>query len=123
MWEQYKNQIIMAVAGTILTGLLGFGGKLALNAYNHLTTVHHVSPDEISDIKQALDDVVTKDQFADIGMKLARMEAMLENNRLTLDQMRYEYLEEKRTSHPLTVNERSEWSRLTAKLFPGGLPQ
>jgi len=42
MWEKYKNQILMAIAGTILTGVVGFTGKVLLDAYMHTNDVNHI---------------------------------------------------------------------------------
>ena len=96
MWQKYKNQIIMAVVGAVLTGVIGWLGKVSLDAYTHTKTEYHPEAQQIQKI-------------------LATVQA----NEFRLDQMRYNYLVEKSKTAGLDNIEELEMLDLKHKLTGG----
>lgn len=113
------NKFIIGIATALVTALLGWIGMRFADMYLHVNDDKaHASEAELS---KAKDELVK--QFQQINNKLLKIETTVNTNDRTLKQIRYQFLEEKRTTVGLNNNELSDWSILKSELFPGGFPE
>lgn len=103
MWQKYKSQIIMAIVGAILTGTLGWLGKVGLDSYTHVNTAYHP----------------TSEDMTTISNQLRQIDATVKANEFRLNQMRYDYLTKKNLEHGLDNFEKLELRDLERTLTGG----
>lgn len=106
MWEKYRNQILMAIAGTVLTGIVGFSGKALLDSYLHTNSDTHITPEHLKDIND----------------KLVQIQASIDKNEQSLRYVRFYYLNDRYSE--LDDGLKEEWTKLRTHLYPfGGAPE